>query len=140
MKGLRAVRIDVLVSLLEPAEAKELGLAEESFWAEQSGIQLMQFAIRDRDVPGDMDLMAGLVDSVAQRLLEGDSVAVHCRQSVGRSGLLAVAVLLWSGVDLEAALRMVGEARGLEVPETAAQLEWLRRFASRCPMVGLRAS
>ena len=51
------------------------------------------------------------------------------RQGIGRSGLLAAALLVSSSVDPDAAIRRVSDARGLPVPETAQQKEWITKFA-----------
>jgi hypothetical protein len=63
-------------------------------------------------------------------LEEGKNVAVHCRQGVGRSGLIAAGALMSSGIATEEAIDLVGIARGLTVPETPDQLEWLRHLPS----------
>jgi len=63
-------------------------------------------------------------------LAAGKNVAVHCRQSIGRSGLVVAAALMMSGVETREAVELVSKARGIAVPETAGQLQWLNRLAS----------
>jgi len=43
--------------------------------------------------------------------------------------LLAAALLVSSSVDPDAAIRRVSDARGLPVPETPQQKEWITKFA-----------
>jgi hypothetical protein len=43
--------------------------------------------------------------------------------------LLAAVTLVMLGIGPEPALRMVSEARGLPVPDTEAQRDWLYEFA-----------
>jgi protein-tyrosine phosphatase len=71
------------------------------------------------------------VHRLARAIKEGTSVAIHCRQSIGRSGLLAVSIAIASGLQLESALETVSAARGLPVPESRDQMNWLRRHAER---------
>lgn len=71
-----------------------------------------------------------LLRDIAATLEEGKTVAVHCRQSIGRSGLIAAGVLLTSGIKADKAIDVVSAARGQSIPETAAQLRWLRHLPS----------
>ena len=71
-----------------------------------------------------------LIADIAASLEEGKNVAVHCRQGIGRSGLIAVGVLAHSGISCERAIQVVSSARGLAVPETAEQLSWLQQLPS----------
>ena len=63
-------------------------------------------------------------------LKTGKNVAVHCRQGIGRSGLVAAASLMMSGIAAREAVDVVTRARGLTVPETPGQLQWLDRLAT----------
>jgi protein-tyrosine phosphatase len=65
---------------------------------------------------------------IRDELESGRSVAVHCRQSIGRSGLIAAGVLVICGVPPGNAVDAVSSARGLTVPETPAQLQWIRQW------------
>ena len=49
---------------------------------------------------------------------------IHCRQGIGRSSLLAAAVLEASSLD--EAWRRIAEARGRSVPDTPEQRAWLQ--------------
>ena len=57
-------------------------------------------------------------------------MAVHCRQSIGRAGLIAAGVPIASGVAADRALETVTSARGVTVPETSEQREWIRNLLS----------
>ena len=52
-------------------------------------------------------------------------------QSVGRSGVLAASVAMACGMPLQAALEMISKARGVPVPETQVQRDWLQRIEPR---------
>ena len=81
--------LDVVVSLLEKEEAAQLDLARESDVAEAKGLQFISFPIPDRGVPTSMPASLGLLKNIADALEHGKNVAVHCRQGIGRSGLIS---------------------------------------------------
>jgi protein-tyrosine phosphatase len=129
--GWRRAGIDVVVSLLERDEAAQLDLVDEPSVAEANSIGFVSFPIPDRGVPASLPATVSLLADIARSLEEGKNVAVHCRQGIGRSGLIAIGVLTVSGVDLDHAINVVSSARGLAVPETAEQRSWLQRLPSR---------
>lgn len=128
--GWRRAGLDVVASLLESAEAVQLDLLDEPRAAEANGIRFISFPIPDRGVPASVTTATSLMAEIAKALEEGKNVAVHCRQGMGRSGLIAAGVLLSSGISLDRAIRLVSSARGLAVPETAEQLSWLQHLPS----------
>lgn len=121
--GLRCV-----VSLLEIDESRELGLADEESLCGAAGLKFLSFPIPDRGVPRDHTGFAGLVDTLAERLRSGDSVGIHCRAGIGRSGLLGACILGALEVPPEYAFAMLSRARGVTVPDTDAQVDWVRDF------------
>jgi len=126
----RDAGIDVVVSLLEPAEVSMLGLEGEAAAATAHSVVFRACPIPDGGIPPVQDAVADLIAELIDTLHGGNHVAVHCRQSIGRSGMVVCAVLVAAGVDLVAALRVVAEARGVEVPETEEQRQWLRDYAA----------
>ena len=126
--GWRRAGLDVVVSLLEKEEAAQLELAREGDVAESKGVHFIWFPIPDRGVPASMPAALGLLKNIAEALEQGKNVAVHCRQGIGRSGLIAAGVLMASGIGVEKAIEVVGAARGETVPETPAQLQWIHQL------------
>jgi len=127
----REAGIGVMVSLLEPREEAELALTRESASSTASGLEFRSFPILDRGVPDSHESAAELASQIVKALHSGKNVALHCRQGIGRSGLIAAAALISSGLDPETALQTIGRARGFEVPETDAQRQWISDFSSR---------
>jgi hypothetical protein len=125
----REAGLDVVVSLREPEESEQLVLESEAVAAAASGIAFRPFHIPERGTPGSKKAVAELAGAVVDALKEGRAVAVHCRQGIGRSGLIAGAVLMAAGVGIASALSIISEARGLDVPETDEQRRWLGGFA-----------
>jgi protein-tyrosine phosphatase len=128
--GWRRVGLDLVISLLENEEAAQLGLVDEKVAAESNGVDFFSFPIPDRGVPASTPAVVSLLKKIVEALQEGKNVAVHCRQGIGRSGSIAAGVLISSGIGAEKAIETVSAARGLTIPETPAQLEWIHHLAS----------
>jgi protein-tyrosine phosphatase len=127
--GWRSAGIDVVACLLTSEEATDLLLEEEASLAAAEGLRFYSLPIQDRDIPESDSDARRLINELASALDRGKSVLIHCRQGIGRAGMIATPVLGFAGVPVEDALRRVSKARGLEVPETAAQLAWVKRMA-----------
>jgi len=126
--------MDVVVSLLERDEAAQLQLDQEGEVAGLDGIDFIWFPIPDRGVPGSAPSVLSLSKKIIGALEEGKNVAVHCRQGIGRSGMIAAAALVSSGTGSEEAIKAVSAARGVPVPETPAQVEWLHHLPTERPV------
>jgi protein-tyrosine phosphatase len=117
--------IDVLVSMLTPEEAEELGLNLESAECASANMTFVNIPIPDRSVPKDKDWFVRNVDHVAALMRQGKSVGVHCRASIGRSSVLAVSVLVRLGWEPNEAFEAVQMARGSTIPDTPEQRKWV---------------
>lgn len=125
----RQAGVDVVVSLLTPDEVAHFDLAAEEQLCRTSRIEFLAFPITDREVPESREDFAALVTRLANDLSAGRKIAIHCRQGIGRSALVAVCALVLLGIDPETAIRQVGSARGCTVPETPEQRRWILDFA-----------
>jgi protein-tyrosine phosphatase len=128
--GWRQAGLDVVVSLLEEEEAAELGLEREDQAAEANRIRFVSFPIPDRGVPASTQRAVALLKDLVAALDDGRNVAVHCRQGIGRSGLIAAAALVTTGMGADSAIQVVSAARGRSIPETAAQSRWIHHLVS----------
>jgi protein-tyrosine phosphatase len=127
----REVGVDVVVALLTPDEVAEFELEREADAAERVGIRFRAFPIADRDVPASRAAFRDLVTEIAVEFGAGRRVVVHCRQGIGRAGLVAAGVLIAGGLDSDAAVTRLTAARGRPVPETSEQRRWLTEFADQ---------
>lgn len=130
IKSWRAAGVDVVVSLLESPEAADLGLERERDICQANGMTFYSFPIIDRDVPVSDDAAVDLFGKLDKELATGRSVLIHCRQGVGRAGLVAAALLVESNLNPKEAVERVSAARGVAVPETEAQRVWIDTFAA----------
>jgi Cyclin-dependent kinase inhibitor 3 (CDKN3) len=133
LEAIRDNGIDILVSLLTRPEASELGLAHEQTLCEMVGIEFRSFPITDRSVPDSHRELYALAEDLATERRHGKNIGAHCRVGIGRSSLLLAAVLCVEGLSPEHAFRLISNGRGLRVPDTPEQAEWLAAFASALP-------
>jgi protein-tyrosine phosphatase len=130
-RGLRDQGVDVLASLLTPDEVRELDLLGEADACRAAGITFVSHPVPDRGLPVSPEAFRDVVLSLAAEVGRGSSVAVHCRQGVGRAAMLAAAILAARGLPVTAAFERVAAARGCPVPDTTVQRAWVAAFAAR---------
>ena len=126
MRVWRSTGVDVFVSLLEAAD---LDLEDERAHGEANGIEFHSFPIPDRSVPAGFDIRK-FVSDLDSKLSQGKNVAIHCRQGIGRAGLIAAALLIEQGLGPEEAIKRVSAARRIPIPETEEQKLWIESFAA----------
>ena len=120
--------VETLVSLLEPNEARWLGLENEGPLAHEAGMRFLSYPILDVHVPDDADSFRAFVSYLAERLRAGERIGVHCRGSIGRSTVTAACTLIHMGWKPKAALAAIQKARGCYVPDTAEQRRWILKY------------
>lgn len=131
IQGWKREGIATVVSLLEPEEEKDLDLSHESAQCSENGIEWVSFPIPDRGIPESRTDFAVMVSKLCEQLGSGRTVAIHCRQGIGRAGLVAVGIQVTAGVPLAVALEQTSKSRGRPVPETEEQNQWIRQFSDR---------
>ena len=125
--------LNTVVSLLGEDEEAELELSDEASECARAGLQFLAAPVMDRGIPDDPVAFGELAAELAAKVANGESVGIHCRIGIGRSPLLAIAVLITLGVPTQEAIRRASAARGRPVPETTDQLEWISRFEAPAP-------
>ena len=125
LRNIARLGIQQVVSLLEPAEARSIGLDGERREAQAQRLVFVSYPIPDMGTPGSVHEFADLTLKLFWQIDRGVNTLVHCRAGIGRAGLFAAGVLLHAGMDAEQAFALVSKMRGLRVPETISQHAWL---------------
>ena len=94
----KEIGVDTVVSLLTQSEEVELSLTEESDLVRRSGLTFINFPIADYSVPRSQGATRQIVDELRDRLSRGN------------------------------AFRQIESARGVSVPDTTEQKNWVASF------------
>ena len=129
LRALKCAGVDVIVSALTAPEAEELGLIEEAEGCAQNGLLFVSFPIEDRSLPAHFTDFGVFVNKLLEHSRNGRSVVIHCRAGIGRSSLIAAAVLTRMGLSADEAFRLIEQARGRPVPDTPEQRRWVERYS-----------
>ena len=121
--------IGTVVSLLERQEEEDLDLQREAAEVRGKGLEFLSFPIPDRNVPRSEAMLAQMLENIDHELSKGKNVLIHCRQGVGRTGLVAACLLVKKGLSPGAALEKITIVRGVPVPETEEQREWIDHYS-----------
>lgn len=127
--GWKGAGVSAVLSLLTSEEERDLDLTREGTVARRHGLEFTSFPIADRHAPRSETEVRQLLDNMNRSLESGKNILVHCRQGVGRTGLVAACLLVRTGMSPGAAVDTVSSARGVEIPETLEQREWIERYA-----------
>jgi protein-tyrosine phosphatase len=121
--------ISLVVSLLTSDEERDLGLTKEAGAIKQQGLEFTAFPIPDRQVPSSEGTLGQVLEKMNTALASGKNILIHCRQGVGRTGLVAACLLVKTGLSPGSAVETVSAARGVSIPETTEQRDWIERYA-----------
>lgn len=129
MAALRAMGVDVVVSLLTEGEEFELDLLPEADACMVNQMEFLGFPIVDRHVPTLNAETAAFIQTLSNRYANGKTIVIHCRLGVGRSALMAASLLAMTGMLEDTAFTRIEQVRGCRVPDTPEQQMWVRLFA-----------
>ncbi len=125
----------LLVTLVEDHELELLGVPDLGQRARGNGMDWLHLPIVDVSVPStrfedDWPVYAG---DMVTRLQGGESLVLHCRGGLGRTGLVAARLLIELGSDPGEAIRRVRERRpgAVETSEQESHVLAARRIALR---------
>jgi len=127
--GWKRLGVRSVLSLLTPDEERDLELRGEGSEVKNQGLEYSSLPIPDRGTPPSETKLAEALEKANRTLSAGRNVLVHCRQGVGRSGLVAACLLIKNGMSSGAAIDAVSVARGIAIPETEEQRDWIERYA-----------
>lgn len=127
----RSKGIDTVFSLLTAEDERDLDLESEAREVRTRGMEFMSFPIVDRQVPELAAEAAVALKRLDSQLAAGRRVVIHCRQGIGRTGLMAACLLVETGWDAGDAVNHVSAARGIPIPDTPGQRRWIDGYAAR---------
>jgi len=119
---------DILISLIEKPEFAELKIEDLFAEVEQRGMRSRWFPIPDFGTPASLAALSTLVEKILFEVAQGETVVVHCKAGLGRSGLVVAACLVALGYSAREALAIVRRSRPGTV-ETPAQEAFVEQFA-----------
>jgi protein-tyrosine phosphatase len=122
--------LNTVVSFLTQEEELDLGISAEQVEAQAHGLTFISFPIPDREVPASVEEFSRLLAVLDTELTTGKNVVMHCRQGIGRTGLVAACLLASTGIDPRAAMDGLSDARGMTVPETDEQRHWVEEYTA----------
>lgn len=126
----KGLGINAIFSLLTPDEERDLDLLAEAQESRRVGLSFVTFPIEDRGVPKSEVELNKMLTRATDMLSSSQNVLVHCRQGIGRSGLFAACLLVRAGMNPSAAVDSLSATRGLAIPETSEQRNWIERYAT----------
>lgn len=124
MAALSSEGVSIVVSMLTSSETQELKLGNEEEAARIAGIAFRWLPTADRGTPSVPEFNA-LLEYLEAELSDGKHIVIHCRMGIGRASLVAAGILIIEGISAAEARSRIARARGLEVPDTPGQKEWL---------------
>ena len=112
LESWRRAGVHTVFSLLTPEEERDLDLLDEERETKEHGMAFKSFPIPDRQVPDSETKLAKVLEKLDRELASGKNVVLHCRQGIGRSGLVASCLLVTKGLETRTAIKRLSAARG----------------------------
>src|SRR5260370_36171409 len=128
--------VDEVVSLLTPEDVDSVELQNEAAYSRNSVMHFRSFPITDRRVPASKRDTLRFIEDLDSDLTSGKNISIHCRQGIGRAGLIAASLLIARGLQPADAFDRISVARGISVPETEEHRAWVEALASELAEFG----
>ncbi len=116
---------DIVLSLVELHEFKEVGAQDFPDDLAQQDIKWLYFPIKDYACPGaEEDALWTAISAILQTALaQSARVCIHCKGGCGRSGMIALRAMIEVGERAEEALERLRSCMACAV-ETDEQMAW----------------
>ena len=106
-------------------DRRTVGLSDEKTLSEKNNMSFVSFPIPDRGLPSSVEKYSNFIKNTYTDISNGVNTVVHCRAGIGRTGIVAASILLHTGIEPAAAFKLISEKRGVTVPDTDEQIEWV---------------
>lgn len=110
----------VLISLLQSTEIGILGLENEAEAANKVVSEFISFPIADMGIPSYKDFVS-FIALLFSKTENAKKIIIHCKHGIGRSGLIALGLLVKSGSNLTQAINDISKIRGYAIPQSRPQ-------------------
>lgn len=128
LNAIRASGAELLLSLTEPGELRRLGVCDLHQAFDARGFLWRGFPIPDFGIPASDAAWSPLSLLAHDVMGHGGSVLIHCHGGLGRSGMIALRLMVERGEEPVAALTRLRTVRPGAV-EIEAQFDWATRLA-----------
>ena len=126
LEGIRKLDISHLASLIEPHEIPITNLHELGLMCGQKSIELHELPMPDRQPPNSLIPVFNLSAFLLSKLQSGQSVGIHCKSGIGRSGIVAAVIMGQLGYSYSEVIKRIALGRHQPAPNTPIQLDWLQ--------------
>ena len=129
LEAIQAWGATVIVNLIEDHEMADLGVQDTARQV-PAGIDYMRLPIPDFGVPGPAWHAQWQVEGpvLLARLRAGESIVLHCKGGLGRTGMIAARMLVELGATPQASITAVRQARSgtIETREQEAYVQAIK--------------
>jgi len=127
IKELIDSEFSLIISLLTYTESDQLGLTAELDICKSYSVGFISFPIMDRGISG-FDQFVEFIELLYHKTQELSSILIHCHHGVGRSGMIALGLMIRDGQDLEESIKQVSKIRGYDIPQSISQRRLLSAY------------
>ncbi|PWK26135.1 Cyclin-dependent kinase inhibitor 3 (CDKN3) [Arcicella aurantiaca] len=120
--------INTIVSFLTDEENEELDLEYERMDCRREGFEFIKFPIEDGNVPDSYLKTKELVIVLAEKIKDNQKVLLHSRGGIGRTSMIAASILAKNGLSTQKAFDLIIKIRGIKVPDSDIQKNWVEEF------------
>lgn len=115
----------IVISMTTLEEMRDIGAQSLPEDLARNDIKWLHFSVQDYDAasPEAEPIWAVISQTVRIALGEGQKVLVHCKGGCGRSGMVALRIMVEHGEDPQAALTRLRDVRPCAC-ETKSQTDW----------------
>jgi protein-tyrosine phosphatase len=93
--------------------------------ARRAGMRFISFPVPDHGTPTDAQHFEKLLNLLENLTRERRRIGIHCRACIGRSSVLAASLLVRLGMKNDEVWKQIRAVRGVPVPETSEQREFV---------------
>lgn len=113
LESIRKWGASVVLTLVELRELALLGVSDLPDRALSMSLLWLHLPIRNMGLPDEMfeESWRWIGPRLQMLLRDGQRILIHCREGVGRSGIVAARLLIESGIDHTSAMKAVRKAR-----------------------------